>query len=69
MNVSSEIATHPKPSKSRNSDVLVSRSTNSNQNFGLISICTEEFEFLDLVDCGREAFSDETVRYILCEIE
>jgi len=44
-------ATPPKSTKSRSSDSSVSRSTNSNSNFDLICIGTEEFEFLDLVDC------------------
>ena len=46
---------------SRNSDFSVSRGTNSNLHFGLIRMCTEEFEFLDLVDFGVVAFSVEFV--------
>jgi len=49
MAVSTENATHPKSTTSRNSDFSISRGTNSNWDFGLIWICTKEFEFLDLV--------------------
>jgi len=41
---------------------LVSRGTNSRLDFGSIWICTEEFEFLDLVEFGGVAFSVKTVR-------
>jgi len=51
----------PNSTKSRNSDFSVSRDTNSNRDFGLISICTKEIGFLDLVDFGGVAFSGETV--------
>jgi len=64
MTFSSENATFPKSTNSRNSYFSVSRSTNSNRNFGLILICTEEFEFLDMVDFGGVAFSLESV--IMC---
>jgi len=36
--------------KSRHADLSVSRGTNSSWDFGLIWICTEEFEFLDVVE-------------------
>ena len=52
-----------KSTKSGNSDLSVSRSTNSIWDFGLIWICTEEFEFLILVDFGGVAISVETVIY------
>jgi len=39
---------------------------NSNYDFGLIWVCTEKFEFLDLVDFGGVAFSVEfiVVKYL-----
>jgi len=42
----------PQSTKSKNSDSSVSRGTNSHWDFGLIWICTEKFEFLDLVGFG-----------------
>jgi len=39
----------------------VSRGANSNWDFGLVWVCTEEFEFLDLEDFGSVAFSVVTV--------
>ena len=60
MTVSTQFAPPPKSAKSRNSDFSVSRGSNSN--FGLIRICTEEFESLDLVDFEGVAFAVETVR-------
>jgi len=61
MTVSTENATLPKSTKSRNSDSSVSCSTNSNRDFELLCTCTEEFEFLDFVDFGGVAFSVESV--------
>jgi len=63
MTVHTQIATPPKSTKSRNSDISVLRSTNSNRDLGLISesICTEEFEYLDLADFGGVAFSMDSV--------
>jgi len=61
MTVSTEVATPPTSTKSRNSDFSVSRGTNSQWDFGLIWIFTEEFEFLDLVDFGGVAISVKTV--------
>jgi len=60
--ISSEETASPK-SKSRNSDVLVSCGTKSNGDVDLISICTEEFKFLDSVDFGVGSFSVEIVLY------
>jgi len=51
----------PKSTKSRNSDSSEFRGTNSNRDWGLIWICTEAFESLDLVDFGGVAFSVDTV--------
>jgi len=59
--VSTEIATLPQSTKSRHSDLSVSRGTNSSWDFGLIWICTEKFEFLDVVDFGGIAFLVESV--------
>ena len=59
--LSTENATSPQSTKSRNSDSPVSRGTNSNRDVGWIWICTEKFEFLDSVDFGGVAFSEETV--------
>jgi len=61
MTVSTEIATPPKSTNSRNNNFSVSRGTNSNWDFGLIWISTDESEFLDLVDSGGVAFRVETV--------
>ena len=63
MPVSTEIATHPKSTTSRNSDFLVSCRTKSNSDFGSVWIwtVTKEFEFLDLVDFGGVACSVESV--------
>ena len=52
MTVSTQIATPPKSTKSKNWDSSVSRGTNSNWDYGVTWICTEEFEFFDLVDFG-----------------
>ena len=62
MTVSIEIATTPIYTKSRNSVFSVSRGTNSIWDFGLIWNCTQEFEFLDLVDFGGVPLSLETVK-------
>jgi len=59
-----EITTSPQFTKSANSDFLVSRDTNSNGEFSFIWICTEEFEFLDLVDFWGVAFSVESVMWM-----
>jgi len=61
MTLSTENATPPKSTRSRNSDSSKSRGTNSNRDCGLIWICTEEFESLDVVDFGGVAFSVDTV--------
>jgi len=53
--------THPTSAKSWNSNSSVSHCTNSNWDFGLLWISTEECEFLDLVDFMGVAFSMETV--------
>jgi len=54
--VCTENAARPKSTKSRNSDSPVSRGTNPNREFGLMWICTEEFQLLNLVDCRGVAF-------------
>jgi len=64
MTVSTEIAMHPKFTTSRNSDFAVSRGTNSNWDFVFVWICTEEFEFLDLVNFGVVVFSVEAIIYV-----
>ena len=61
MTVSTENATSPIFTKSRNSHFWVSRGTNSNGDFGSIENCTEEFEFLGSVDFGGVAISVEAV--------
>jgi len=61
MTVFTEIGTPPKSTKLRNTDFLVFRGTDSNRDLGLIWICTEEFEFLDLVEFGGEALPVEYV--------
>jgi len=61
--VCTENATCPKSTKSRHSDFLVSRGTHSNCNFDLIWMCTEEFEFLDLVDFEGLTFSVDSVMF------
>jgi len=58
-----QITTSPESTKSRNSESSESRGTNSNLDFGLIWSCTEESEFLDLVDFGGAAFVVESVIY------
>jgi len=58
-----QITTSPESTKSRNSESSESRGTNSNLDFGLIWICTEESEFLDLVDFGGAALVVESVIY------
>jgi len=52
MTLSTENATSPKSNKSRNLDSSVSRSTNPNWDFGLISICIGEIDFREFVDSG-----------------
>jgi len=47
----------------RNPDFSVSRGANSNQDFGLILICTEEFESLDLVDFGGADFLVKSIMW------
>jgi len=61
MTLFTEHTTSPKSTTSRNSEFPVSRSTNSNRDFGLIWICTEEFEFLDLFGFVGVPFSVESV--------
>ena len=56
-----ENATFPKSTKSRNSDSSESCGTNSDWDFGVIWICTEEFEFCDLVNFGGVAVPVESV--------
>jgi len=56
-----QMSTSPKPTKSRNPDFVVFRGSNSNWDFGLIWIGTEEDEFVDLVDFGGAAFRVECV--------
>ena len=53
MIVSARNATPPNSTKSRKSDVLVSRGTNSKWDFGLIWICTQKIEFYDSVNVRR----------------
>jgi len=66
MTVSTQIAPLPKSARSRNSDFSVSRGSHSN--FGLIRICTEEFESLDLVDFGGVAFAVSTAEVQVCRL-
>jgi len=65
MIVSTEIATPP---KSRNSHTFfgISQYKFYTWDSSLIWICTEEFEFLDLVDFGVVAFPVETVIKVVC---
>jgi len=56
--VSTENAASPKSTKSRNLDSLVSRGINSNWDFGLIQICTEEFD--------NSAFTCSAFTYYVC---
>ena len=58
--VSTESAASPKSANSRNSGISVPRGTNSNWHCGLIWICTEKSEFLDLVDFGSVSISVES---------
>ena len=55
--VFTENTTFTKSTKSRISDSSVSHGTNSNWDFGLIWMCIEEFEFLDMVDFGVVTFA------------
>ena len=56
----------PPNRKLKNSDFSVSRGANSNRDFGLILICTGEFESLDLVDFGG---ADFLVKYFVwCQL-
>ena len=66
MTVSTELAIPPKSTSSRNLDFSVSRGTNSNLDFGLILICIEEFEILDLGGIGGVAFLVESVAFLRC---
>ena len=61
MTVSTENATPPKSTKSRNSNSLVHIQIKSKPQFDFVLRDTEEFEFLDLVDFGVVAISLETV--------
>jgi len=54
-------AASPKFTNSRNSDSSVSRGTNSKWDFGVVSMCTEEFEFLDSEDFGGVAFLESVI--------
>jgi len=56
-----ENATLLRSTKSKNSNWSVSHGTNANWDFYSIWICTEEFEFLVLVDFVAVAFSVESV--------
>ena len=58
--ISNDQATSLTSTRSRNTHSLVSRSKNSNWNVDLIWICTEEFEFLNFLDFGSVAFSDDS---------
>jgi len=51
------------PTLTLHGDCTQSFNTNSKWDVGIIWICTEKFEFLDLVDLGGVAFSVETVMY------
>ena len=69
MTVSNENAAHSKSTKSRNSDSLVSRGTDSNWDFDLIWICTQEFEFLELAKFWGVAFSVGHAVFLLWEVK
>ena len=71
MRVSTENATSPKSTQSRNPEFLVSRGTNSNWDFGSIWICSEEFEVLDLEYFGGGSFSRKTSSWeclVVCDM-
>jgi len=59
MTVSTESAISLNFTTPRNSDSFVIRGTNSTCDFDLILICTEEVQFIDLVDFSGVAFSVE----------
>ena len=61
MTVSTENATSPTSIKTRDSDFVISRGTNSNYDFDWIWICNKEFGFLSLVNFRDVAFSVEFV--------
>ena len=61
MAVSTEHATSPKSTKSRNSDSSVSHGTNPDGDFGLFEFVHRNFEFLDLVDFIGGGLSVESV--------
>jgi len=61
MIVSTENATPPKSSRSRNSDSSVQIQTEPTCQFEFVPRYTEKSGFLDLIDVGDVAFSVETV--------
>jgi len=61
--VSTGNATPPKSTNSKISGSLVSHSTDSKCNFGLISSCTERSQFFDVVDFGVVVLSVGSVTY------
>jgi len=61
MTVSTENATHPKSSKSRNSNSSVRIQIGSNISIWIVPRNTEKSKFLDLLDFGDIAFAVETV--------
>jgi len=61
MTVSSENATPPKSTESRNSNFSVQIQIQPTSRFEFVPRDTGESEFLDLVDCGDVAFSVESV--------
>jgi len=61
MTDSTENATHPKSTKSRNPNSSVQIQVQSKSQFEFVPRDTEESEFLDLVNFGNVAFSMETV--------
>jgi len=65
MTDSTENATPPKSTKSRNSDSSVQIQIQPKFHFQVVPRDDEESEFLDLVDFGEVAFSEETVVGIL----
>ena len=63
MTVSTEIEPPPKSSRSSQTQILVSRGTNSTKKIGPICICTRNFVWLLLLDLGGGSISVETVIY------
>ena len=66
MTDSTENATPPKSTKSRNSNSSVQVQSNSKSRFEFVLQDTEESEFLDFVDFGSVAFSVETAINPVC---